>query len=109
MIFLSDVPHMSRIVDLRNRGPKTILVKLATAVVDDAVAREYSQVIDVDPLIQTYRDEYAKDLEMRLKLKDAKLPPALSVSTLLNPLFGLEATIVGAGLMTEETCYTHDA
>ncbi|KAL7502257.1 hypothetical protein ACHAXN_000889, partial [Cyclotella atomus] len=98
----NDVSHMSRTVDLRNRGPKTVLVKRATAVVDDAVAREYSQVIDIDPLIETYRVEYAKDLETRLNLNVTKLPPALAISTLLNPLFGLEATIVGSGLMTEE-------
>jgi hypothetical protein len=66
------------------------------------VAREYSQVIDIDPLIETYRVEYAKDLETRLNLNVTKLPPALAISTLLNPLFGLEATIVGSGLMTEE-------
>ena len=62
----------------------------------------YSQVIDADPTIEKYREEYANDLEKRLKLNDTKLPPALAVSTLLNPLFGLETKIVGAGLMTQE-------
>jgi hypothetical protein len=41
-------------------------------------------------------------LEARLKLTEDKLPPALSVSILLNPLFGLEAKIVGSGLMTQD-------
>jgi hypothetical protein len=88
---------MSRTIDLRNHGQRTILVKCGSAIVSDAVARDYSQVIDPNPMIIKYCDAYADDLEARLKLTEDKLPPALSVSTLLNPLFGLEAKIVGSG------------
>ncbi len=80
-ICLSDVSHMSRTVDLHNRGQRTILVKHGSAIVSDAVARKYSQVIDANPLIVKYCDAYANDLEARLKLDEDKLPPALSVST----------------------------
>jgi hypothetical protein len=93
---------MSRTVDLHNRGQRTILVKHGSAIVSDAVARKYSQVIDANPLIVTYPDAYADDLEAQLMLDEDKLPPALFVSTLLNPLFGLEAKIVGLGLMTQD-------
>jgi hypothetical protein len=41
-------------------------------------------------------------LEARLKIDEDKFPPALSVSTSLNSLFGLEAKIVGLGLMTQD-------
>jgi hypothetical protein len=57
------------------------------------------------PTIETYRDVYAKDLEERLDLNSTKLPPALAVSTLLNPMFGLMSKIVGSGLMKDETQY----
>jgi hypothetical protein len=99
---LSDISHMSRSVDLHNHGQRTILVKHGSAIVSNAVAREYSQVIDANPLIVTYCDAYTDDLEARLKLDEDNLPPALSVSSLLNPLFGLEAKIVGLGLMTQD-------
>ncbi len=93
---------MSRTVDLHNRGQRNILVKHGSAIVSDTVARKYSQVIDANLLIVTYPDAYADDLEACLKLDKDKLPPALSVSTLLNPHFGLEAKIVGLELMTQD-------
>jgi hypothetical protein len=40
----------------------------------------------MDPFIDTYHEAYAYDLEMHLGLENDKLPPALAVSTLLNPL-----------------------
>jgi hypothetical protein len=52
--------------------------------------------------IEKYRDLFANDLERRLAVTEDKLPPALGVTTLLNPLFGLEPRIVGCGLMTSE-------
>jgi hypothetical protein len=96
-ICLSDVSHMSRTIDLHNRGQRTILVKCGSAIVSNTVAQEYFQVIDANPLIFVYCDAYADDLEACLKLDEDKLSPALSVSTLLNPLFGSEAKIVGPG------------
>ncbi len=68
-------------VDLHNRWQRTILVKRGSAIVSNEVALEYSQVIDANPLIVTYCDAYADDLEACLKLDEDKLPPALSVST----------------------------
>jgi hypothetical protein len=59
----------------------------------------------MDPTIEIYRDLYAMDLEERLDLNSTKLPPALAVSTLLNPMFGLMSKIVGSGLMKDETQY----
>ncbi len=87
---------------MHKHGQRTILVKRGSAIVSNEVAREYSQVIDANPLIVMYCDAYADDLEARLKLDEDKLPPALSVSTLLNPLFSLESKIVGLGLMTQD-------
>jgi hypothetical protein len=92
---------MSRTVDLRARGSKTVLVKKDSAMVSDNIERNYSQVIIMDPFIETYRDAYADDLEARLELNADKLLTALTVSTLLNPMMGLESTIVGTGLMSE--------
>jgi hypothetical protein len=43
---------------------------------------------------------YANNLENRLGIKKDKLPEALSISTLLNPTFGLLPKIVGSGLMS---------
>jgi hypothetical protein len=47
----------------------------------------------MDPTIETYRDVYAKDLEERLNINSTKLPPALAISTLLNPIFGLMSVL----------------
>ena len=44
---------------------------------------------------------YANDLERRLGLKEDKLPTDMSVSTLLNPIFGLKPRIIGCGLMSD--------
>jgi hypothetical protein len=56
--------------------------------------------------IETYCDLFADDLERRLGITDDKLPPSLAVTTLLNPIFGLESKVVGTGLMTESQ-YKH--
>ncbi len=52
-------------------------------------------------LIEKYCDTYAKDLEERLCLQKDKLPTAMAISTLLNPIFGLRPRIVGRGLMSD--------
>ena len=56
----------------------------------------------MDDCIITYLQEYANDLETRLQVGSDvnKLPVTLAVSTLLNPMFGLEPLIVGSGLMS---------
>jgi hypothetical protein len=72
---------MSKTVDLRDRGKRSILVKKWDATIDDDYEREFSQVIDMDSTIEVYCEEYANDLEARLDLKCDKLPPALAVTT----------------------------
>jgi hypothetical protein len=96
---------MNRTTDLRNCGQKTILVKKPSVVISDEVQCNYQSIINMHPTIETYCDVYAKDLEERLDLNSTKLLPALAVSTLLNPMFGLMSKIVGSGLMTDETHY----
>ena len=55
----------------------------------------------MEKVIEKYCDTYAKDLEERLCLQKDKLPTAMSISTLLNPIFGLRPRIVGCGLMSD--------
>ena len=51
----------------------------------------------MDPLIQTYREVYADDLEGRLGLKKSRLPSVLAVSTLLNAI--LARSLISQGDM----------
>ena len=44
---------------------------------------------------------YANDLEECIGIKSYKLPAALGVTTLLNPMFGLKPEVVGSGLITD--------
>ncbi len=60
----------------------------------DDEERNYSEVVDMKDVIEIYCDTYANDLEKGLNLKDDKLPTAMSVSTLLNSIFGLKPRIV---------------
>ncbi len=61
----------------------------------------YSEVVDMDDVMEKYYDTYASKIEERLNLNADKLPIAMSVSTLLNPIFGLQPRIVGCGLMSD--------
>jgi hypothetical protein len=63
-------------------------------------------MVDMDPVIGIYRDKYVEDLTRRLEINEDRLPPAYTIMTLLNPLFGLKPIIVGSKLMTE-TQYDH--
>ena len=72
--------------DLRRRGEKSVLVSRVGSFVTDDEERNYSEVVDMEDVIETYRDTYAND---------DKLPTAMSVSTLLNPIFGLKPRIIG--------------
>ena len=92
---------MNRTTDLRDRGERTVLVKKANAVMNNDDERDYTEVVEMDPLIETYRRVYANDLEERIGIKSYKLPAALGVTTLLNPMFGLKPKVVGSGLMTD--------
>ena len=61
----------------------------------DDEERNYSKVVQMEDVIEVYRDTYAKDLEKRLNLKDDKLHKAMSILTLLNPIFELKPRVVG--------------
>lgn len=93
---------MNRTLDLRARGEKTILVKVEGSELDRDKELDYLEVVDMDPLIQTFRKVYAEDLVERIGLDRRKLPVALGVATLLNPMFGLKSNVVGSGLMTDD-------
>jgi hypothetical protein len=91
---------MNRTADLCSRGDKTVLVKKVGSIITSEVLRNFSCILDMDDVVEKYRDVYANDLEKRLGMMNKKLPEALSISTLLNPTFGLLPKIVGSGLMT---------
>ena len=89
--------------DLRKRGERSVLVYTPELhIPDNGDLEDYSDAMETDPLVAQYQKVYADDLELRLGLKKRKLPTTLSVSALLNPMFGLEPTIVGSGMMTQE-------
>ena len=92
---------MTRSTDLRRRGDKSVLIMREGSFVTDDEEQKYSEVVGMKDVIEVYRDTYANDLERRLGLKDDKLPTAMSVSTLLNPIFGLKPRIIGCGLMSD--------
>ena len=89
--------------DLRKRGTPSVLVYTPELhMPDDEDLEDFTDAMETDPLVAKYQKVYADDLESRLGLNKPKLPTTLSVSALLNPLFGLEPTIVGSGMMTQE-------
>jgi hypothetical protein len=81
-------------------GKRQFLSKKVGSIITGEVLRNYSCILDMDDVIEKYRCVYANNLENRLGIKKDKLPKALSISTLLNPTFGLLPKIVGSGLMT---------
>ena len=97
----TDILHMTRSPDLRRRGEKSILVKREGSFLSDDEERNYSKVVQMEDVIEVYRDTYAKDLEKRLNLNDDRLHKAMSISTLLNPIFGLKPRVFGCGLMSD--------
>ena len=72
---------MNRTLDLRARGEKTILVKVEGSELDRDKELDYLEVVDMDPLIQTFCKVYAEDLVERIGLDRRKLPVALGVAT----------------------------
>ena len=58
---LSDISNMSRTVDLRDRGEKTILVKTVGAEVTTADEQEYTSVVVMEPVIHTHCEVYSND------------------------------------------------
>lgn len=89
--------------DLRQRGEKTVFVYDSDRYEAPAEDDEYSSSVVMHAHIKTLLEEYANDLEKRLGVGSdvTRLPVALAVSALLNPMFGLEPLIVGSGLMSE--------
>ena len=93
---------MSGTVGLRDRGEKIILVKRVGAEVTNADEQEHTSVVVMESVIQTYREVYSNDLEERIGINtNDRLPTALGLVTLLNPMFGLKPIVIGAGLMNE--------
>ncbi len=97
---VADISHMDRTVDLRKRGDKTILVKKEGAQIDPEVESNYVRVETMHPSIAKYQSLYADDLSQRLGLNETRLKPELTISVLLNALYGLQKRIVEAGLLT---------
>ncbi len=100
-MLIADVSHMTRTTDLQSRFEITVLVKRVRSFITDDEEQNYSEVINMEEVIEKYCDTYAKDLEERLYLQKDKLPTAMAISTLLNPIFGLRPRIVGCGLMCD--------
>ncbi len=86
-VLIADVSHMTRTTDLRSHGETTVLVKIVGSFITDDKEQNYSEVIDMEEVIEKYRDTYAKDIEERLCLQKDKLPTAMAISTLFNPIF----------------------
>jgi hypothetical protein len=81
-------------------------VRKEGALVDsDNDESNYVRIETMHPSIENYRSLYAEDLSQRLGLNETRLKPELTFSVLLNPLFGLEKRIVGAGLLTSTQYY----
>ncbi len=88
-------------MDLCRHGDKTILVKREGAtLIDDDVEKNYVRVETMHPSIAKYQYLYADDLSWHLGLNETRLKPELTFSILLNPLYGLQKRIEGAGLLT---------
>jgi hypothetical protein len=100
-MLIANFSHMTRTTDLQSHGETTVLVKRVGSLVTDNKERYYSEVIDMEEMIEKYCDTYAKDLEERQCLQKDKLPAAMASLTLLNPIFGLRQRIVVCGLMSD--------
>ncbi len=100
-MLIADVSHMTWTTDLQSHGETTVLVKRVGSFITDIEEQNYSEVIDMEEVIEKYCNTYAKDLEERLCLQKDKLSTAMTISTLLNPIFGLRPRIVGCGLMSD--------
>ncbi len=87
-------------MDLCKHGDKTILVKKEGVQIDPEVERNYVRVETTHPSIAKYQSLYADDLSQRLGLNETRLKPELTLSVLLNALYGLQKRNVGARLLT---------
>ena len=96
-LLVSDISHMNRTTDLRDHDEKTVLVKETNMVLNDDVDWDYTEVVQMDPLIETYRRVYINDLEEHIGIKSYKFPATLGVTMLLNLMFDLKRKVVGLG------------
>lgn len=83
------------------RKAKSVKVHKHGAIISDADKTKYDSVIEMHDTIEVYRDAYASDLARRLEVDKRRLPKAYTFMALLNPMFGLEPSITGSGLMTK--------
>ncbi len=97
-----DFSHSKGVADLRPRRNNSIIVVEKLGYLSDTDIDDGEEAVEMEECVATYRGAYYKDLTARLGLGKKVLPPAYAIGTLLNPLFGLEPLIVGAGLMTED-------
>ena len=79
---------------------KTILLKKSGVVGSVDEAKKYAKVEIMDPCVETYCWVYTEDLSCCVGLSSEYLPPAMTAAVLLNPRFGLQKRMVGAGLLT---------
>lgn len=100
---IADISDSVNHTDLRKRKNDSVLVVRDGAEFGYEVDNKLfvDDTVEMDPLIETYRDEYVKELSRRLGINNDRLPVACSLTALLNPMFGLKPVIVGSGLMNE--------
>lgn len=114
----SDISRMDRMKDLRNRGDKTVLVKKSGVEVSPDVAKNYTKVEAIDPVVEKYCDLYSQDLSQRMGLDATELPTSLTHHVLMNLMFGREKRVTNSGLLTKKQywraklskflCYAYD-
>ena len=90
---------MDRTKDLWKHKKTVLLKKLGITVSLDR-AENYAKVEAMDPCVETYCWVYTEDLSCCVGLSSEYLPPAMTAAVLLNPRFGLQKRMVGAGLLT---------
>ncbi|EJK63933.1 hypothetical protein THAOC_15380 [Thalassiosira oceanica] len=83
----ADISHRKTTRDLRKRGEKSILVRSSKAFVGDDEEKEYVSTIDMEKPVEDYRELFSADINRRLCLSERRLPDALVIPTLLNPMF----------------------
>ena len=98
----SDTSRMDRTKDLRCRGEKTVLITRSGVEVSSEEAKNYTEVVEMDPSVEKYCDLYSDDLSQRIGLNADYLPTSLTNHVLMNLLFGYEKRIVYSGLLTEK-------
>jgi hypothetical protein len=98
----ADFSQMDRIKDLCKRGKKTLLVKKSGVEVGQEVAKNYTKVKLMDPMVEEYCKLYTKDFSKHMGFNGKYLPSSLTNHVLLNPMFGLQSRIVCSGLLTED-------